>query len=87
MRGIYSPSYRFSSHLEHCIEFISVATITAHRAVIKVWVDRRDLLPACVWLLEPQEEKMNSAGEPLCDKCSVNGSVDCPLRLNLSYFP
>lgn len=30
---------------------------------------------------------MNSAGEPLCDKCSVNGSVDCPLRLNLSYFP
>lgn len=30
---------------------------------------------------------MNSAGEPLCDKCSVNGSVDCPPRLNLSYFP
>lgn len=21
------------------------------------------------------------------DKCSVNGSVDCPRRLNLSYFP
>lgn len=30
---------------------------------------------------------MNSAAEPLCDKCSVNGSVDCPPRLNLSYFP
>lgn len=29
---------------------------------------------------------MNSAGEPLCDKCSVNRSVDCPPRLNLSYF-
>jgi len=36
---------------------------------------RRDWLPARVWLLEPG--RMNSAGEPLCDKCSVNGSVDC----------